>query len=83
MYRFFDCLSTSESSAFGYYSKTVADFGAIALGFCLLMLGLSRCFLASHFPHQVITGTVAGRVFPYTLQDFLLFHCFKNKKSAQ
>lgn len=35
------------------------------VGSLVLILGLSRCYIAAHFPHQVILGLFAGNLFMF------------------
>lgn len=41
------------------------DFVVSSFIFFVLLLGISRCYLAAHFPHQVVAGTISGLILGY------------------
>ncbi|KAA0190619.1 Glucose-6-phosphatase 3 [Fasciolopsis buskii] len=51
--------------AYPFFSTFYRDFVVSSFVFFVLLLGLSRCYLAAHFPHQVVTGTISGLILGY------------------
>lgn len=39
-------------------------------GFFAVILGLSRCYVAAHFPHQVLAGIFSGIILGYAFAEF-------------
>ncbi|KAA3679192.1 glucose-6-phosphatase [Paragonimus westermani] len=53
------CQSTDRRSRF-YREMVLSSFGCF-----IIALGLSRCYLAAHFPHQVTVGILSGLLLGY------------------